>query len=121
MNKNYIPKFTLTLILFLFFYSCASLKKKNNEKKPVVSLGNAEKNYIKQELLIKLNDAENIGWLEEQFDKYKLSSKKEISKSMGIWLMQYDTTLIKPEKMLEKLRKDKFVMEAEFNKKLSSR
>jgi hypothetical protein len=40
---------------------------------------------------------------------------------MGIWLMQYDTTLVKPEIMLKKIQNQDMVIEAEFNKKLESR
>ena len=97
------------------------LKKKNNEKKPDSISGISGTNFIKQELIIKLNNSENAGQLVEKFSKYKLSSKKEISKSMGIWLMQYDTTLVKPELMLKKVKSQNIVIEAEFNKKLDSR
>jgi hypothetical protein len=75
--KNFSPVNIACVLLMIFFTnSCLLLKKKNTETPPVDNSKQAsqeiEKNYIKQELIVKVVEPENVLRLEEQYSEYKL-------------------------------------------------
>ncbi|MEM6343918.1 MAG: hypothetical protein AAF927_08560 [Bacteroidota bacterium] len=81
----------------------------------------AEDALIKDHFIVKLAPEVKPEALEASFSKQDLSHQKVIVRSMNLWLFTYDTQKMKPEKMLAKLKASELVLEAQFDKKLSTR
>jgi|GEM_PF-330428 hypothetical protein len=55
------------------------------------------------------------------YGKQNLTLKEPISPSSNFWLVTYDNNIIPPQEMIDWLRKDPYVISAEFNKTVSGR
>lgn len=55
------------------------------------------------------------------YGKQNLSLKEPVSTSTNYWLVTYDTNVMPPQEMIEWLRKDPYVLSAEFNKQATGR
>jgi len=124
MNNKYLYLF-ITLLICLF--SCKTKKEAPKTKKIETTVVNDEKpttsspKYKENELILKLKKDLQADQIAKKYVKYKLTTKKQLSKSMNIWLLEYDTSTINPLEMLTMLKEDPDVIEAEFNKKISPR
>lgn len=59
-------------------------------------------------------------WL-RKYAEYDINLVTKISDELNLWLISYNTQKINPQQMLEKLKADSSIKNAEFNKKVSSR
>ncbi|MBL4716350.1 MAG: hypothetical protein JKX95_06915 [Bacteroidia bacterium] len=119
---NFIATYLIIALSSLLFIGCACLKKKKSEEKETTHVQQTDdSSFIKNEILVKLKPDSDINDLIKEFPKYKLAIKKEIGRNQHIYLTHYDTSSIKPAEMLSKIKNVDFVVEAEFNKKITMR
>ena len=89
-------------------------KPKNNSNIP-------EMDIIENEVVVELK----LGVLADewavQYSEYELSVVRKVSPQRAYWLVNYNTNKIDPETFMDKLRSDKDVLNAEFNKKVDVR
>ena len=72
---------------------------------------------IPNELLVELyEDVEPEEWVKEYSD-VELMIERQLGES-EFWIFSFDDSLVQPEQMLERVRRDEDVLSAEFNKKL---
>lgn len=76
---------------------------------------------IYNEIIIKFKPGTFISkWL-KQFKPYSLYVKKPLDDDRMTWVTNFDMKKIEPEELLEMVKSDPVVLEAEFNKKTSKR
>lgn len=113
------------LCYLLIIFSCISKKKAETSKSPMHTENKintiSDDKLIKNELIIKMVENANMDSLLFVFKNYNLRIKKELSSEMKIWLLEYDTTSIKPLVMLDMMKGNKVIAEAQFNKKIKLR
>lgn len=111
--KNYTFLFSLLVLPLLLACTCKTTQP---------TTGNSsDDSFIKNEILVQLTDAATPRQLETDFNSYDFKQKKVISRETNLWLFTYDTSLIEPEKMLEKVKTSAHTVDAEFNKRLNIR
>jgi hypothetical protein len=89
------------------------LMEKKASKMPEGILGN--------EMIVQFNKQIDVQKWCERYKRYDVSVKRTISKTTPIYLMVFDVARMSPNKMLAIIKKDKDVVKAEFNKKISPR
>jgi len=111
------------LILTCVLMACVGSKKaKSSPVDPVEKQTSTLPNsVIPDQFIVKLKSNIDPSILLESFQSYGLSFKKPINKGMNLWVVNYDTDTIAPEKMLQMLKASKNVDQAEFDKKLNPR
>lgn len=97
----------LLLLAFLLAYACNTQKNTETTEMPT---------YIKDALIVQLKDQVTPRQLTNEYRPYSLKMGKAISKETNIWLFTYDTSAIKPLKMLKDIKSSQYVVEAEFDK-----
>ncbi len=78
-------------------------------------------NVIANELIVQLAGSVNVETWVRRFREYRLQPVEEISPGRNYWLLTFDTKTIEPPRMLERVRADRDVVGAEFNKKGAER
>ncbi len=76
---------------------------------------------IENQIIVKSGEGMIMSrWL-QKYKKYGVRLMKRIGDSNEYWLIRFDKNKINPKEMLKMIQDDKFVSEAEFNKKLTDR
>ena len=79
------------------------------------------KKIIDNQIIISTGDGMILSsWLQKYKD-YGLRLMNRISENENMWLIRFDKTLINPEEMLQMIRADSGIINAEFNTELSNR
>ncbi len=76
---------------------------------------------IPNEIIVVLNPTSDIRKIQGDFRDYDIKVLKNLAPNPPMVLITYDTTKIKPRKMLDLLQQHNGVKQAEFNKKGSGR
>ena len=76
---------------------------------------------IENQIIIKTGDGMILStWLQE-YKKYGVRLMRKIGEAQDMWLIRFDKNKINPEEMLNIIKADKYISEAEFNTKISER
>lgn len=80
-------------------------------------------NYIPNEIIVQLKDGVDVNVWKNKFMRglWKAEVVKRITPDKNYWLISYDVSAMPPKDALEMIKRDKEVVEAEFNKKLTTR
>ena len=96
--------------------------KENLEYKPIdVKRIQADGVYIKNEIIIEPADGMDIENCIGSYEGYKLAIKEKIAPNFNYYLLTWDTELISSDEMLAKLKADKCIKTAAYNKKIMQR
>lgn len=80
-----------------------------------------QESIIENQIIIKTGDGMIMSsWLQEYKD-LGVRLIRKLGHGDDLWLIRYDISKIKPAEMIEKLKSDKFIKEADFNTKVSDR
>lgn len=97
-----------------------------NDKEPWIMTdkpvrANEKKVVIENQIIVTIGKGMIMSrWLQD-YKKYGLRLMKRIGSDNTVWLIRFDKNIIKPKEMLEMIRKDKFIANAEFNVKITER
>lgn len=76
---------------------------------------------IDNQIIIKTADGMIMSrWLQE-YKKYGVRLMNRMGNENNLWLIRFDKKVISPDDMLQMVKDDKFISEAEFNKKITDR
>lgn len=78
------------------------------------------KGSISNEIIVNLaRDVDPAVWI-IQFSRQEMNIVKRISPSSPYWLVRFNTNAMDPNEMLERVRRDPYVLSAEFNKEVNA-
>ncbi len=90
------------------------------ERKTGTSTYDVPKGTIANELIVNLaRDVDPAVWI-IQFSRQEMNIVKRISPNSPYWLFRYNTNKMDPNEMLERVRRDPYVLSAEFNKEVKA-
>ncbi|MEZ4907187.1 MAG: hypothetical protein R2771_06005 [Saprospiraceae bacterium] len=76
---------------------------------------------VENQIIIKTGNGMVLAsWLQD-YKKYGVRLLKKIDEGNDLWLIRYDTSKIKPADMMELMKNDRYIVEAEFNTKIMER
>ncbi len=76
---------------------------------------------IHNEIIVQFNEKVNTDKWCAQYERFGLTKKKALSTLTPLYLFQFDTGKMSPDRMLEMIKRDKKVTSAEFNKRMETR
>jgi len=82
-----------------------------------------EKNVevIENQIIIKIGNGMILSkWLQD-YKKYGVRLMKRVGKDNNLWLIRYDKSIINPNDMLKMVQDDEYILNAEFNTRVSNR
>ena len=93
--------FTIIFLLFLTFVSLENFAQ--------------ERNIIRGELLVQFRTGANLESFKSSFSQFKVETAQLLSRRMNIWLVKYDINQISDLEILNEVKSNSAVKEAQFN------
>lgn len=104
------------MFLSTLVVSCCHVKKNTATEVTI-----EERSVVNDHLIVKLKAGVSTDTLIESYKKYNLKLDKVLVKDQNMWLFVFDESKISAQALVEELRKDPLVENAERNKKLKLR
>ena len=90
------------------------------ERHLTATASNLPEGTISNELIVNLaRDVDPSVWI-IQFSRQEMNIVKRISPTSPYWLFRFNASAMDPNEMLERVRRDPYVLSAEFNKKVNA-